>query len=302
MLAGIWHNFILLGYGIEFEQAGIVAEGLAGACVHSDVFEPYLLECERLASASNKPCKALVELLKEIRDDAAVLCDKEHWGGGNSFAYEDSVASNAPPGMAALASQWTVKSSQDLRYRTVELLNVNAFVAGAAQRHNKAVKIDFIFVHHVNASIFFSSIVEQEWIQSAVQARLLEWYTRMNLLFYAANLGPELLASEIIDYKPVQPASTWSSIIQRGLALPDDGHLVKLIRALAHGEQVSRPWEQDHERSETPLLPVKGGMWLQIANMGIDSAEAERSMIKRWVRGAGSDEAWAEVPDRRIDV
>lgn len=48
-MPGIWHSLIPVGYGIEFEQAGMIAEGLAGACVHSKAFAPYLLECETLA-------------------------------------------------------------------------------------------------------------------------------------------------------------------------------------------------------------------------------------------------------------
>lgn len=295
---GIWHNLILVGYGIEFEQPGILAEGLAGACIHSNAFRGYLFECESLAKTPHAQCKSLVELLREVRNDP-LLCDKDHWKGGNSFAYDDDIVGNAPAGMAKLASQWRVEKPDDLTYRTAELINVNAFIAGAAQRPDKAVKIDFIFVHHINASIFFSSFLQQDWIGTTAKIRLLEWYARLNLLFYAASLGPELLADEIVDYNPVKPGSTWDSIIQRALSLPDDGHLPKLIRALAHGERVCRPLEEDDKRKEIPMLPMKGRMWLQVANMAIDSAEAELDIIKRWVRGAGSDEAWAEVPDRR---
>lgn len=295
--AGIWHNLIIVGYGVEFEQPGIVAEGLAGACVHSDVFGPYLLESEKLARTSQESHKPLIRLLREIRENS-VLCDRDHWKGGNSFAYDDDVVSNAPPGMAKLASQYKIDDPAQLQFRTVELINVCAFIAGAAQRSNKVVKIDFIFVHYINASIFYSAFLEQDWISTAAKCRLLEWYARLILLFYAASLGPELLASEVKDYRPCQPESAWSSIMKRSLAVPDDGHLPKLIRALAHGEQVSQPWEAEDAQRSTKVLPVTDGMWLQIANMAIDSAEAEPDLLRRWVRGAGSDEAWAEFPDR----
>ena len=276
-----------------------MAEGLAGACVHSDVFGPYLLECESLARNTHSPCKPLINLLQEVRDDPA-LCDKDHWKGGNSFSYDDNLASNAPSGMAKLASQWKVDSPDELPYRTVELINVNAFIAGAAQRPDKVVKIDFIFVHHINASIFFSAFLEQDWMGLAIKTRLLEWYARLNLLFYASALGPELLANEVVDYKPVEPCSTWPSIIKRCLRLPDDGHLPKLIRALAYGEWVSSEWEKLDAQNDVPLLPVKGAMWLKLANMAIDSTESEGGdiIMRHWLRGAGSDEAWAEFPER----
>lgn len=239
----------------------------------------------------------MLGLLQDIQNNPA-LCDKDHWHGGNSFAYDDNITSNAPPGMAELASQWKVDSPEDLPYRTVEMINVNAFIAGAAQRPNKVVKIDFVFVHQVNASIFFSVFLQQDWISDAFKIRLLEWYTRLNLLTYAAGLAPPLLTNEIVEYKPLEPKSTWSSIMHRAHAIQDDGHLSKLLRALAHGEKVSQLWEQNHAQEDKPLLPIKGGMWLLLANMAIDSTENEPEIIKRWLRGAGSDEAWAEFPDR----
>lgn len=267
--------------------------------MHSNVFGTYLLGCEKLAAKSSAPCKPLLDLLQEIRG-SPTLCDKEYWHGGNSFAYDDNLTSKAPPGMAELASQWRVDRPQDLSYRTAELINVNAFIAGAAQRPNKVVKIDFVFVHQINASIFFSAFLEQDWISEPMKIRLLEWYTRLNLLTYAAGLAPPLLTDEIVKYKPLEPGSTWSSIIHRAHAVRDDGHLSKILRALAHGEKVSKSFEQDDLQNDRQLLPMKGSMWLMVAHMAIDSTETEPDIIKRWVRGAGSDEAWDEFPDRTV--
>lgn len=239
----------------------------------------------------------MMDLLQETRDRPD-LCDKQHWKGGHSFAYDDMVVSNAPPGMAKLAAQWKIDNADDLSYRAFELLNVNAYLACAAQRAGKKIMVDFIFVHHINASIFFSAFLEQDWLPTAAKIRLLEAYTRINLLFYAASLGPQLFKHEIVDYTPDRPDSTWQSIIQRSLSVPDDGHLPKLIRALAHGEALSRSWEENGDlRAMT--LPVRHSMWLRMANMAIDSAESEPDIIKRWVRGAGSDAAWAIVGDRK---
>jgi hypothetical protein len=120
-----------------------------------------LFEGEKLASTAEKRCEPLIQLLQEIRDSPA-LCDKHHWKGGNSFSYDDEVACNAPHVLVELASRWKIDTPDGLAYRTVELINVNAFLAGGAQRPDKAVKIDFIFVHHINASIFFSAFLEQD--------------------------------------------------------------------------------------------------------------------------------------------
>lgn len=45
----------------------------------------------------------------------------------------------------------------------------------------------------------------------------------------------------------------------------DDGHASKLMRALAHGEEVSRPFEA---KAKENGLPITGDMWLKIGNMG----------------------------------
>ena len=57
----------------------------------------------------------------------------------------------------------------------------------------------------------------------------------------------------------------WSAVFASAASHPaDDGHLVKFVRAVAHGEQVCKPF--DGQRQES--MPVSGKMWLQIANMG----------------------------------
>lgn len=43
---------------------------------------------------------------------------------------------------------------------------------------------------------------------------------------------------------------------------PDDGHAAKLVRAIAHGELVSKPYEGSEK------FRIKDGMWLQLGNMG----------------------------------
>ena len=71
----------------------------------------------------------------------------------------------------------------------------------------------------------------------------------------------------------------------------DDGHSSKLIRALAHGKRVCKKWEHNND-----AFRIKGDMWDQIGHMVIDSVEANGP---RWVRSAGFDEAWKEIPERK---
>lgn len=87
----------------------------------------------------------------------------------------------------------------------------------------------------------------------------------------------------------------------------DDGHMAKLARSLAHGEQVCKPYE------DRDSFRIKGKMWPQLGHMGKHerlSPFDRQSLIARvaidsvedtgaeWVRSAGFDEAWKDYEDR----
>lgn len=73
----------------------------------------------------------------------------------------------------------------------------------------------------------------------------------------------------------------------------DDGHAVKLGRAVAHGEVVSSKYE------DQDWCKIKGFMWLKIGNMVIDSVEDDGEY---WARSVGFDEAWEKYQDRPRQV
>jgi len=110
---------------------------------------------------------------------------------------------------------------------------------------------------------------------------------------YASRRSPDILLDEIENYKPKQPSSEsadpWGGIFERIGRFEDDGHAVKLVRALAHGQIVCGPYEDREE------FRIKNRHWLQLGHMAIDSVEAGEPT---WVRSAGFDEAWNEIADR----
>lgn len=66
---------------------------------------------------------------------------------------------------------------------------------------------------------------------------------------------------EITHYKP-KCAGPWAGVFDRVRKHNDDGHAAKLIRALAHGEQICEPFENDQN------FRIRGKMWLQLGHMG----------------------------------
>lgn len=105
---------------------------------------------------------------------------------------------------------------------------------------------------------------------------------------YASRRSPGLLLDEIVNYRSPRDGS-WDASIKRIIPLSDDGHASKLVRALAHGEQVCAPYEAKEG------FVIKGDMWRLLAQMAVDSVEAGGPT---WVRSAGFEEAWKEVPER----
>ena len=82
--------------------------------------------------------------------------------------------------------------------------------------------------------------------------------------------------------------------MDRVCQLSDDGHASKLIRALAHGQQICKPYEHKDE------FRIKYDDWLKMGHMAIDSVEAAQGMSNMgpWVRSAGFVEAWDDIPMR----
>ena len=279
-----YHPIIHLGYGVEFEQPAIIAEALAEAAIHDAWPAKFFFPAEKAAQASQQS-KSLHNLMNEIQTNKK-LRDSPHWEDGNKV--RDGVFVRAPEEMIALASSFKVTPS-NLDQKTAEMINNAIYFAAGSQRPNKAVKFDFFYMHCVNCSIFFSAFLNQPWLSTADKCRLVEWKGRFDLALYVSRGCPAIDLSEITNYKPKNPQDGWAEIIRRVDKFPDDGHSSKLIRAIAHGELASKPYDKDD------AFIVKSDMFLQIGHMAIDSVEGGG---QTWVRNAGFDQAWEKIPDR----
>lgn len=235
LFAGIVHPLIHLGFGVEFHQPAIVAEALAQtACHRVEGMDSILLAPEQAVKA-DKGDKSIVELLDELQESKTQKTD--------------------------ILSQVHVQPSQ-LEEKTAEMINAVTYFTGGCRRHNR---FDFYAIHNVNASIFFPVFLKQDWLSNANKVRLLEWKIRFDLHAYS-RLSSKIDIQGIREYKPKKP-SGWDGVLDRACGLSEDGHAAKFIRALAHGEQACRPYEDRED------FRLKHGDWLQLAHMAIDSVE-----------------------------
>ena len=287
------HPIIHLGFGIEFEQPAIIAEALAQTACHTGFFARFFFEAEkRSRDVSSEQDAPLIDLFREIRNDPE-LWEKEHWRGGDNL--DDEILADAPTKLIDIAAKWRVNPA-DLDIKTAEMYNVNVYSAGASQYKAKEVKIDFFLMHQVNLSIFYPVFNRQTWLSQGNKARLLTWKGRIDLINYASRIAPEFHEDEIIKYKPKDPSrTTWESLFQKAHTMDDDGHIVKLLRALASGAALSAPYERRGELSNR--FPMKEKYWIQIGNMAVDTTVSD-IYPQRFIRGAGNPEKWAVFKDR----
>lgn len=159
------------------------------------------------------------------------------------------------------------------------------------------VKFDFYYMHNTNCSVFWPSFNNLTFLTKAHKVRLLQRKAYIDLAMYASRRSPKLHLEEITKYVPaatLPDQTSWDDIFQRlfkySLDGKDDGHAIKLGRAVRNGQQISKKWEGKEE------FRVKGEMWEKIANMVIDSVEDDGVT---WVRSAGFDKAWEDYHDRK---
>ncbi|KAJ5735813.1 uncharacterized protein N7483_000938, partial [Penicillium malachiteum] len=285
LFGGLLHPIIHLGFGLEFNQPAIVAQALAQAAIHDDwTGRDLFLPAEKLAGEIGKPgTKTSLELLKEIQDNS-ILKNSVRWTDTNRI--RNGILVRAPQEMLKYAAQYTV-SKEQVPERLADMVNTVVYYTAAAQRREKEIKIDFFFIHCVNSAIFFSKFMNLSYLDQKSKLRLLEWKGRMDLVMYVSRNSPALFLDEVTEY----PAKDdWNTVISRAVAhQTDDGHLAKLVRVLAHGQNVCQPFESG--------LPISGDMWLRIGNMAVDSTAGcrDRGM---WIRSTGFDEAWENFSGR----
>lgn len=168
--------------------------------------------------------------------------------------------------------------------------------------------------HFVNAAPLYLIVNSLPWIPSETKVRLLEWKIRLDLFNYAVIGVPDLPLDEIKAYRPenlatasvtgesvqypdkrVGPRGSYHTyvmpeeIISKYHPMEDEGHAIKLARAAAICQDVSKQYE-DRE-----WMVIKGDdMWLRIHHLIFDSIV---SPGKKWVWGQGHDEAW-KVSDK----
>ncbi|KAI5812071.1 hypothetical protein BZA77DRAFT_359922 [Pyronema omphalodes] len=303
LFSGFLHPFIHIGYGIEFRQPAIVAEGLALAATSAawlgDVLRGAEKKEEEMEEKEKEKGKgrSLVELMEEIRGNEKLR---------NAPRYTDvnkikAVYERAPEELLGVLAKYKV-GEDELEFRMAENINAAALFTAASQRKDKEIRLDFFHMHSHNSSLFLPTFLSLPFLTTPQKARFLTWKSRHDLTLYISRRSPDLYPLEIQHYIPKNPSTNtnpWLNLLDRAMRwTEDDGHLVKFIRAAMVGERVCAPYEGGEWR-ERGLL-VHGDMWVRMAHMAVDAMENPTSDGGSiWVRNTGFEEAWERFGMRR---
>ena len=112
----------------------------------------------------------------------------------------------------------------------------------------------------------------------------------MDIIQYLARGAPPLSSDTINGYAPRDAtlAAAPEDLVPRLRQTRDDGHTVKVVRAMLLARQLSRPY------ADRPWIRMAGDdMWLKALYLLLDAVNGGGS---RWVFGCGFDEAWRDMP------
>lgn len=169
-----------------------------------------------------------------------------------------------PTQLVPYLSQLRVKPEpEDLKLKLSDMMHTSVYMLGAAQRPGKRESMDFVTLHAATLAAFFPSIMAKAWLSNEDKARLIEATTRVNAVMYAGTACPTLYADRVVNYIPQHPEHGWSALFHRANVYHDEGHAVKLLRALYALE----PLELG------PDFPITKTDFFNISHMGIDSIE-----------------------------
>ncbi|KAL4894512.1 hypothetical protein BDV59DRAFT_200854 [Aspergillus ambiguus] len=285
LFEGLLHPLIHLGFGIEFNQPAIIAEALAQTAVHRNTLHRFFQHTEALAGGVGQPGGLpLVEIMKQIQSSQK-LTRSAH--SDDNSRIHDGVLARAFDEMVDAAAKYRVPADS-LQMKAAEMISNVVHYAAAAQQPGKQVKFDFFYIHGVNCSIFFPKLMSLSFVDVRARQRLLECKGRMDLLIYVAYGAPSVYDADGPKRPRYRASTDWETAFAHSVAHPDDdGHLPKLVRAIAYGERVCAPFARNMD------LPVKDEDWRKIVNMVYDSTAYTTPVT--WIRGAGFEEAWAGV-------
>ncbi|KZT62051.1 hypothetical protein CALCODRAFT_490619 [Calocera cornea HHB12733] len=274
--SGSFHPVIQTGYGFDFQDPLIVAEGLAQTAVHPPIAAVILIE-PLVPTSTIKPAahdgqrqpahgKSILSVLRAVYAsdtlrpvmpyDANALISKRT----RDFL---SVPNTDRPGeIARLCSEWTTSLpdpsdpssleafERDLEARVEECMWLGLLLAFATGKKGRKPRLDFFLMHTLTSSLFLSSTLAA-LKTPAYKLTYLQGWLRCTIMYVILRGRPRIDPALLMSYdaypqppagapttKPVKAemANPWTQMLASVLHAPDS-HTIKMMRSLVLAEQ-----------------------------------------------------------------
>ncbi|KHN94618.1 uncharacterized protein MAM_07524 [Metarhizium album ARSEF 1941] len=292
LFSGIAHPMIQLGFGLEWEQPAIMAEGLAQTAVHHNPLGNFFDRVDEAVRApgpadTDVPRRGLSDLCEKMQRENPKLASASTWRDGDGSLY-DGVLGRGLEDAVALCANIRVRQ-HDYEERVAEAIHHNAYVAASASWKPPHIpKYDFYLMHSLNSSMFLLCL-DKPCFPVSARLRILEHKMRYDVVQYVARGCPALSPSHVTNYDPGERlVRRPEDLLPRYHGIIDDGHVIKAARSLLLAQRVSRKWA-----GKAWIRIAQDQDWLKAHYMLLKSVEGQEPP---WVRSAGFDEAWSAVP------
>jgi len=274
LVSGALHPLIHVGYGIEFQEPKILAEGLAQAAVHDNRMDGIL--DDKYFNEPGDSNATINDILTAVREEMRF----------DNLRREDfkiaPLVKKAGGAIREHAHRWGIpetKEGVERRMRELYESMVLLYAATAQRPGHSAVKLDF-FLMHALTSVFFVQVLLPH-MSILHQIRLLRAHFTSCLAFYISRGRPQLYPDILLQphankVTPPPPwdANPWLEIISEAIAGPDV-HVIKVIRALVFAEEKWGGGESN--------------LFLNAAKLTVDNVKKHEN----WnYDGLGWDDAW----------
>ncbi|KAJ7636509.1 hypothetical protein FB45DRAFT_828755 [Roridomyces roridus] len=262
LLGGLLHPFLQVGFGVEFGQDFMIAQGLAmGAVTEPSFVGPMLDSPSNLPILSDAPTKGvtLLALLREVYDSDLFKPSLPYEPNAFISHRVRQVAENPDrlPALRKIYAKWSIDttapaSSPEWDTRIGECFVQSTLLLAATSRPNRAPRMDFFLMHLLTAALCLPSVLRV--LPNPVhKAQLLQGYARTSALVVLTRGRPRIDVPLVMSY-PVLPKpprapvggpdalgtetpNPWLAMVHNGLH-HKDAHVLKTVRSLYYAAQL----------------------------------------------------------------
>ncbi|KAJ7024753.1 hypothetical protein C8F04DRAFT_1301508, partial [Mycena alexandri] len=235
LVSGLMHPFIQLGYGIEFGQDFMVAQGLAQAAVTAPGGMSVFEMPQAMPSLSHPVTSlSLLELLHEAYESPHLVPVMPYDSGALMVQRLRDWMSD--PKRAAeirrIYSKWTINlagGEEEINNKVRECVVQATLLLASTGKPGRELRADFFLMHYLTGALFLPTVIKS---LDNMTVPLLMSYTD----FPGPNLPATAHASAFGNPDAAMDSNPWLAIVKNALHHPEP-HVPKAICALHYAAQ-----------------------------------------------------------------